>query len=441
MVELLDAVDPEISGVPGLGADFFEGDVVEGVAIAVGDLELGPIGREEGGEGEDVGLDVDAEEVFDIELVEPGGGTGIPAPAAFAFVAGGGIDVGGEDVGFEFIAGGGCGGSGAVNGVEQAAKFPSVVDLAELGAGHGHPDGGMGVLGAIFADAGDVAFDVAGIPGGGVEGGGEEPDEAVIAVDEAVEGGLHGPAGALGIGAAGENGPALGEGIDLAFRALGGAEGGAVVKEGAQVPFAVPGVGVNGGGKFVSQCRAVGGEVVIAAGGGDRGEIEEDAAEEEGEPDTFAFTFMADAVHAVIPIAAANEGESVGAGGGGAADSADTVIVEGGGFVADTGLVIDGFFVVGEGASFEEGDAFVEDAGIAGGGDVAAGDIGQPEEVIGDLGADAASDGGVPPVLDVAFAELAGGGGEEVFAGVPGAFVRKARESWSWSRKPKAPPD
>jgi hypothetical protein len=192
--------------------------------------------------------------------------------------------------------------------------------------------------------------------------------------------------------------------------------------------------GFGGGGAFV-------GEGVVAACGGEGGEVEEDAPEEEGEPDAFAFSFVADAVHAVVPVAGADEGEVVGAGGSGAADGADAVVVEGGGFVGGAGEVVDGFFVGGEGAGVEEGGGFVEDAGVAGGGDVAGGDVGEPEEVVGDFGADAATDGGVPPVLDVAFAELAGGGDEEVFAGEMGAFVEEGEESWSWSRKPKAPPD
>ena len=91
---------------------------------------MGPVGGEEGGEGEGVGLDLDAEEVFDIELVEPGGGAGIPAPSAYAFVSGGGIDVGGEDVGFDFVACGAFGGIGAMDGIEQSGEFPGVVDLA-----------------------------------------------------------------------------------------------------------------------------------------------------------------------------------------------------------------------------------------------------------------------------------------------------------------------
>ena len=170
---------------------------------------------------------------------------------------------------------------------------------------------------------------------------------------------------------------------------------------------------------------AFGGEGGVAAAVGQRGEVGEDTEEEEAEPDAFAAAFVANAVHAVVPVAAAHEGQAVGAGGERAADGADAMLVERGGIAGDAGLVVEGFLAISEQAGFEEGDGFGEHAGIAGGGDVAGGGVGQPQEIVGDAGARAAAGGGKPPVLDVAFLELARGADEQMFAGQPGAFVQE----------------
>ncbi len=50
-----------------------------------------------------------------------------------------------------------------VNGVEEIEKFPGAVRVAEFGEGHRGPDGGVGVLSAVFAHTGNVTFDVAGV--------------------------------------------------------------------------------------------------------------------------------------------------------------------------------------------------------------------------------------------------------------------------------------
>src|SRR5207245_2238362 len=55
---------------------------------------------------------------------------------------------------------------------------------------------------------------------------------------------------------------------------------------------------------------------------------------------------------------------------------------------------------------FEEGDDLVEDGAVASDFDILGDDVREPEQVIGDPGSDAAAAGRVPPVLDVALAEL-----------------------------------
>src|SRR5439155_23407377 len=67
-----------------------------------------------------------------------------------------------------------------------------------------------------------------------------------------------------------------------------------------------------------------------------------------------------------------------------------------------------------ERGSVEEGDDLVEDGAVAGDLDIVSDDVRQPEQVIGDPGSDAAAAGRMPPVLDVALAELPRRGAQHV---------------------------
>ena len=129
-----------------------------------------------------------------------------------------GVDVGGDDVGLDPVGGDGFGGRAVADRVDQREQFPGAAMVAELGEGHDRPDRGVGVLAAVFAHAGDVALDVAGIECGLVERRIEELDQAVD---------RGGPAGGrlrpspcaidFRVARAGEDRPALGDRVDLAF--------------------------------------------------------------------------------------------------------------------------------------------------------------------------------------------------------------------------------
>ncbi len=201
-IGLVDAVHPYPAGVPRLIARFLELDVVEGVAVAVGEFEPGPVGGEERAEGKGVGFQAHAEEIFDEQPVEHGGGPRVPAPTAFAFVVPDRVKIGSEDIGFQFVGSDVFRGVAVADGIEVLDDFPGDIALPEGGKGHGGPHRGMGILSAVFAHAGEIALDITGIPRRGVKGRIEETDEAMLAVDEAVEDGLHRGAGAGGVGGA-----------------------------------------------------------------------------------------------------------------------------------------------------------------------------------------------------------------------------------------------
>jgi hypothetical protein len=81
------------------------------------------------------------------------------------------IDVGGHDVRLNLI---GCdlAGSGAmVDRIQEIEQFPGSGGITHQRKGHRGPNGAMSVLAAVFAHAGEIAFDVARIKGGLIEWG------------------------------------------------------------------------------------------------------------------------------------------------------------------------------------------------------------------------------------------------------------------------------
>src|SRR4030095_4799231 len=207
-----------------------------------GDLEAGPGGGDAGVEDEGGAPEAEAEDGFDAGAVEPSGGAGVPGHAAAAHMRGDGVDVGGDDVGLDLVALDVGASARVVDGVEQRKEGGGLVALAEGGEGDDGPGGGVGVLAAVFPDAGRVALDVAGVERGALEGRGEEEGKAVGGADEVLLHGGHGALRARRVGGAGDDGPGLRDGVDAAFVALGGAERGPVVEVAAPVPVAVPAV-------------------------------------------------------------------------------------------------------------------------------------------------------------------------------------------------------
>ena len=109
------------------------------------------------------------------------------------------IDIGGNDVGFNLVDGGLGRCSTVIDRVDHGEKLPGAPVVALAGKGHGRPDRRMGVLSAVFPDAGNVAFDIAGIQFRLVEWRIEELDQAVLAADEVLVDRFHGPARAFGV--------------------------------------------------------------------------------------------------------------------------------------------------------------------------------------------------------------------------------------------------
>src|SRR5262245_59218642 len=121
--------------------------------------------------------------------------------------------------------------------------------------------------------------------------------------------------------------PALRNRVDAAFGVLRRSERRAVVEVGAAVPLAVPGRVER-----VLEPRDVGairaGLLAIAARLHERGKWHQNRRQKPPEPDALAASMLAYFVHAVVPVARANQRQPMRAGGYRSRDSADAVFVD-----------------------------------------------------------------------------------------------------------------
>ncbi len=90
-----------------------------------------------------------------------------------------------------------------------------------------------------------------------------------------------------------------------------------------------------------------------------------------------------------------------------AVNGARRMFVNGRIHVADRGDVISVLSTVGDGRAFDESNALVEQGCITGGTYIVRAGVGQPQQIVREMGSHTGAQWGVPPVLYVALFELA----------------------------------
>ena len=136
--------------------------------------------------------------------------------------------------------------------------------------------------------------------------------------------------------------------------------------------------------------------------------------EEPGEPDALALSEHADAAHAIVPVARADQRQPMIAARACAIERAHAMLVQRARGLADDWLVVDLVLVRLERPHVEIRGVLIPDASVATHFHVVVGAEGQPREVVGEPRAHAASARLVPPVLDVALPELPSRRAQEV---------------------------
>ena len=230
---------------------------------------------------------------------------------------------------------------------------------------------------------------------------------------------FHGLPRPLRIRRARQHGPTLRDGVDLAFVVRSRAERGAVVEIRAPVPVAVPALQFDVLLQFRRMVRAVAGEFGIAPAPGKLRKMFQHVIQEERKPHALALVLRADEIHPVVPVAAADERQPMHAESEPVFDRPHAVLVERAVFPRALRQIVVGFLVGIHRTAFEERRALIEHAGVAGRLHIPAGRVGQPEKIVGAMRAHAAATGRMPPVLHVAFAELAAGRPQQMFTRGP----------------------
>ena len=292
--------------------------------------------------------------------------------------------------------------------VDHREKLPRPSAVAQLGKCHGRPDRPVGVLPAVFPHAGDVAFDVAGIQVriyqrvGREAGRGRRPGGPGTC-----------PPRPLPSGNGRRHRHPTGR-TSFALSSRSGIQGCPPSREGCH-HRSRPGDTTRRPSRALrccgeafrprySHCLLKSGSLLSCA---IRGEAAEHVAHEEREPDALAFAFPAHHVHAVVPVAGTDEGKAVFTEPETPSNGPHTMIVETGRLPGPARKIIVGVLLGIDRAPLDEVDRFVQYPRVAGTLDVAARCEGEPEEVVGTVGAHPAAYRRVPPVLDISFGKLA----------------------------------
>ena len=198
-------------------------------------------------------------------------------------------------------------GAGMVDGVKDGEQLACLVAVAKRGESEDRPDGSVGVLAAVLADARQIALDVAWIDVGLVERWREQEDETVTASNEVFLDRGHRPLRVGRIGGSREDTPRLGDRVDAALDVHGGAKRGAIVEEGSAVPVAVPAVALDRPPERLHVGSPALRARTLTAGLRDRREGGHDGVQEPAQPDALAPALVAHPVHPVVPVARPDE--------------------------------------------------------------------------------------------------------------------------------------
>ena len=155
----------------------------------------------------------------------------------------------------------------------------------------------------------------------------------------------------------------------------------------------------------------------VAAPLAERGEAAEHGVEKEAEPDTLALPLSAHSIHAIVPVARADQRQAVRADDERSVDRAQAMLVDVATLPRRRRLQIGFVLARLEQTGAEKFGLLVEHAPVARGADVERGDIRQPQQVIGAARARAAIGGWMPPVKHVTLDELMSGMQHDLCAG------------------------
>src|SRR5580704_11548667 len=125
---------------------------------------------------------------------------------------------------------------------------------------------------------------------------------------------------------------------------------------------------------------------------------------------------LADAIHAVIPIARAHQWQAVTANRKTSVQRTGAMLKQGPSLLRNTRLEIGFILAVGQRVPVQKRHEFVKHSHFAGCFDEVGDGVWQPKEIVRDAGSHAAPRWRMPPMLNIAFDKLPRGGAQKMFA-------------------------
>src|ERR1051325_4653148 len=269
-----------------------------------------------------------------------------------------------------------------IDRIEQRKELTRTLTIAEHGISNHGPDGCMRVLPSVFTHTGNVSFYITRIEIAFVERRREQDHETITTPDQILFNRSHRAAHAIRIRSSGNNRPRLRDRVDTTLFIARRTQRRAVVEIRATIPVAVP--------RFLFECFAEVFHVLVIAIAAHllfarldvRCERTERGVEKPTEPNTLALASLADAIHTVVPVAAAHQRQTV------FADSKTMIERERAVFVnrcllfRDLRLRVVLLLIGREHGLFEEGNYLVKYGSIAGDVDVERSDKRQPQKIV-----------------------------------------------------------
>src|ERR1017187_2275336 len=188
---------------------------------------------------------------------------------------------------------------------------------------------------------------------------------------------------------------------------MGGAERRAIIEVGAAIPLAVPAIVLERGFERADMQAPGFSALGFAARIGNLGELPENRVQEPAQPDTLALAVLSHPVHAVVPVSGADQRKAVATDTEASVQGPGAMFKEAGARRRYPRLKI-GFEVSrGKMFAFQKGYGLIEHTGFSRDFEEVDYGVRQPQQIVGNAGANAASRRRMPPVLDVALDELA----------------------------------
>src|SRR4029453_14567061 len=280
--------------------------------VAIAQFKPGPSRRDTWLETKGAAPQSETQDRFNGDAIEPARRAGVPRPAAAARVRWGAIHVGTNHIRLNFVMPHLLSRRGMVDRVDEIPKIHGAVAATLQCCRQGNPSGSVGVLTAVLADARHVSFDVARLKGPFVERRVEQLDQFVADTDQSFLNRVHCRLRPRRVCRTGNDRPSLWDGVDLALVVLSGSQGSAVVEIRSAVPPAVPGVRFQSNPQLLGSLPAPMGIIGLAALLSQFCKRAQYTDEEPPLPNALALPVNTHLIHAVVPIAGAHEGQSVG---------------------------------------------------------------------------------------------------------------------------------